>query len=50
VAYRLEHPFDKDSTFYLRTSKGNPKKALSEALDKISDTVEEFRKQVKSLD
>jgi len=47
AAYKLRHPMDRDSLFFLRTSGKTPKKALQEALKKIGSDLEEFASNMK---
>ena len=47
AAYKLHHPFDKDAEFIVRTEGKPPKKALADALKKISTDLSDFEKAVK---
>ncbi len=47
AAYKLKHPFDKDSQFVVRTSGKTPKKALQDALKKIEAELDEFSENMK---
>jgi len=48
AAYRLEHPFDEDSKFVVKTKGKTPKKALSDAVKKIDSNLNEFKKAFKA--
>ncbi|MCX6798680.1 MAG: DNA-directed RNA polymerase subunit L [Candidatus Diapherotrites archaeon] len=48
VAYKLLHPFDRDSVFIVKTDGKTAKKAVSDALQRIDKQAEEFRKAFKA--
>ncbi|MBN2067452.1 MAG: DNA-directed RNA polymerase subunit L [Candidatus Diapherotrites archaeon] len=48
AAYRLEHPFDSECRFVVRTKGKTPKKALSDALKKVDSNLSEFKKAFKA--
>lgn len=48
AAYKLEHPFDKDSKFIVKTNgKKTPSKALAGACDEMNSELEAFQKAFK---
>ena len=47
AAYKLHHPYDTDASFAVRTEGKAPKKALVDALKKISGELNDFEKEVK---
>lgn len=47
VAYKLNHPMDKDSVFVVRTKSSNPRKVLLNALKEVDSDLDEFVKAVK---
>ena len=42
-----EHPYLSEPKIFLRVKKGDPKKALAKALERIERKVEEFKRKVK---
>ena len=49
VSYKLNHPLDADSIFYIRTEGKDPKKVLEEACKTIESQLDDFSKKAKSL-
>ena len=49
AAYALNHPFDKDAKFIVRTKGKKPKKALEDALKLIDTQMGDFKKAVASF-
>ena len=49
VSYRLNHPMDADSVFFLRTKNEDPKKVLQKAIDQIVSETKEFDSEIKKL-
>lgn len=47
AAYKLSHPMDSDSLMFVRTAGKTPKKALENALEKISSELEDFSSGLK---
>jgi len=47
VAYKLNHPFEQDSVFVLRTKSKDPRKVLLDSLKDIDSDLDEFVKAVK---
>ncbi len=47
VAYRLEHPSDKDSIFLIKVNSKSPKTALQEAIKNIKKNLGETKKEFK---
>ncbi|MEW6294848.1 MAG: DNA-directed RNA polymerase subunit L [Candidatus Diapherotrites archaeon] len=47
VAFKLEHPMDKDSKFVLKTKEKTARKALSDASKTIMEELGEFKKALK---
>ena len=47
VSYTLEHPFDNDSKFILKTKGKSAKKALADAVIEIDQELSDFKKNVK---
>ena len=50
AAYKLNHPFDSDSQFIVKTKGKTAKKALSDALKKIDSDLSEFKKAFKDAE
>ena len=48
AAYKLGHPFGKESAFIVKTDGKTAKKAVSDALQRLDKQVEEFRKAFKA--
>jgi DNA-directed RNA polymerase II subunit RPB11 len=48
AAYKLNHPFAKESVFIVKTDGKTAKKAVSDALQRIDKQLEEFRKAFKA--
>jgi len=49
AACSMNHPMDKDCKFFVRTEGKQVKKALSDALKKIDDGLDEFKKELKKI-
>ncbi len=50
AAYKLNHPFDNDSQFIVKTKGKTAKKALGDALKKIDSDLTEFKKAFKDAE
>ena len=48
AAYKLHHPFDKDSKFIVKTKGKSAKKALADALKHVDADLNEFKKAFKA--
>jgi len=47
AAYSLNHPMDHDCRFIVKTEGKQAKKALSDALKRIDEKLDEFKKEIK---
>lgn len=49
ASYKLEHPFDEDSLFFLRTKGKKPEKALQDASDALKKELKSFESKAKKM-